>query len=458
MSAGADVGAPAPFSLLMRLFGDSDMAGVFSESASVDLWIRVEAELAAAQAAQSAISSAAARDVKAAADLLRADPPDIWAASANVGYPILALVRELDARTEADGTGRVHFGATTQDIMDTATAMQLRDATDVLVARLERLGAALAVLVEAHRSTVMAGRTHAQQAVPITLGMKFAVTLDQVACAIERLLTERKQVARISLFGAAGTSAAYGAGAGIVRSLVAARLGLHPADVPWHVARDAVFAQSANAVVAAEVGARLAREVIDLSRTEVGEVLEPAGVHRGASSTMPQKSNPILSEAIVGLAVSANAQLTAVGRAMEAGHERSAGEWQIEWHVLPQLFTLASSAVLRAAELAEQVVVDTAAIARNLAADHGLIMAEAYMIALSDAFGRERAHDLVSAACRRTRQERRPLIDVLLEDLDPGLHSLVAGITPEDYIGEADAICAATLHRWTTRPANGKKE
>lgn len=451
-------GVGSPFSLLTRLFGDPAMEAIYSEQSSLELWMRVEVALAAAQARLGTLSPEAAADIAAAAARALPQGASIWESAANVGYPILSIVRLIDSHAVSSGVGRVHLGATTQDIMDTANAIQLRDATDVLLDRLESWGDALARLVTAHRSTVMAGRTHAQQAVPISLGMKFSVVLEQVRRAHERLLHERSTVSMLSLFGAAGTSAAISGDSAQLRQLLADELALEATEVPWHVARDALFAQCANAVAAAEIAARFAREIIDLSRTEIGEVLEPGGAHRGASSTMPQKANPILSEAIVGFAVSANSLLSGIGRAMESGHERSAGEWQAEWHLVPQVMVLASSAVLRAAELADQVVVNEQAIARNLRADHGLLMAEAYMIALSDSMGRESAHDSVYAACVRTRAENIPLIDVLSSSLTAQQRALVTEIKPSDYIGRAESICDAALSAWTNRTTPPRRE
>jgi 3-carboxy-cis,cis-muconate cycloisomerase len=439
----------SPFSLLTRLFGDPAMEAIYSEQSSIELWMRVEVALAAAQARLGTLSHEAAADIAAAAERALPHGASIWESATNVGYPILSVVRLIDSHADADGVGRVHLGATTQDIMDTASAIQLRDATDVLLEHLVTWGDALARLVTTHRATVMAGRTHAQQAVPISLGMKFSVVLDQVRRAHDRLARERSSVAMLSLFGAAGTSAAISGDSARLRELLADELALKATEVPWHVARDALFAQCANAVSAAEVAARFAREIIDLSRTEIGEVLEPGGAHRGASSTMPQKANPILSEAIVGFAVSANSLLAGIGRAMESGHERSAGEWQAEWHLVPQVMVLASSALKRAGELADQLVVNEQAIERNLRADHGLLMAEAYMIALSDSMGRENAHDSVYAACVRTRAENIPLIEVLSGSLTAQQRAVVTEIRPADYIGRAESICDAAVSAWT---------
>jgi 3-carboxy-cis,cis-muconate cycloisomerase len=451
-------GTTMPFSLLTKLFGDSRMADIYSEQSNLELWFKVEVALASSQARHGAISHEAAEDIAKAAIAARSEASRVWDTAANVGYPILSVVRLLDSHAKSAGVGRVHLGATTQDIMDTAVAIQMRDATDLLEERLLVLGNALSFLVTEHKSTVMAGRTHAQQAVPISLGMKFSIVLEQVIRSWRRLEEERPRVAVVSLFGAAGTSAALGPGAADVRRTLAELLGLGHTEVPWHVARDGLYAQCANAVAAAEVAARFAREIIDLSRTEIGEVLEPSGAHRGASSTMPQKANPILSEAIVGFAISANSLMAGMGRTLEAGHERSAGEWQAEWHLIPQTMSLASSALLRAGELAQQLVVNTYAIERNLHADHGLLMAEAYMIALSDSMGREKAHDAVYAACAQTRRENTPLVDVLISSLGEKERTIVSELRPHDYIGQAEAICDIAAESWRAQVLSAKKK
>lgn len=451
MNDGMNVGAQAPFSLLMRLYGDAEMSACWSPERSLTLWAEVESALAQAQADVGVISREVADDISSAAEVsARTMADQVWPQAANVGYPILPVVRLVDDSATV-GKGRVHLGATTQDIMDSAVAIQMRDATDVLVARAAAVGDLLADLCETHAATVMAGRTHAQQAVPTTFGAKMAVFLEQLSRCIERLKSEQLTVARVSLFGAAGTSAALGAESTDVRERLAERLGLQPADVPWHVARDALFVQCANAVAASQVALRLAREVIDLSRTEVCEVTEAVGTHRGASSTMPQKSNPILSEAIIGFAVSASSLLPAMARAMEAGHERSAGEWQVEWHALPEVFVLASSALLQAEVLLAGLRVNTEAMRENLASDHGLLMAEAYMMALAGVLGRERAHDIVYSACLAARSTDRDLLTVLEESLPEADRLVVTRLQPEDYLGEAQSMCDRAVARWRVK-------
>jgi len=446
-------GSIAPFSLLMKLYGDTEMSACWSSGRALTLWAEVESALAQSQADMGVIPRKAADDISAAAGAAADRMADqVWSQAENVGYPILPVVRAIDDAATT-GKGQVHLGATTQDIMDSALAMQIRDATDLLVLRAEVVVDLLAALCDTHTATVMAGRTHAQQAVPTTFGAKMAVFLDQLSRCIDRLERERASTSRISLFGAAGTSAALGDRSKEVRERLAQRLGLEPADVPWHVARDALFVQSANAVALSQVTLRLAREVIDLSRTEVGEVAEAVGIHRGASSTMPQKSNPILSEAIIGFAVCASSMLPAMARAMEAGHERSAGEWQIEWQVLPELFVLVSSALLQTGALLAGLRVNRETMRENLNAYGGMLMSEAYLLALAGVIGREEAHELVYSACLTARSTNRDLHSVLEESLSESDRHLVARLQPEDYLGEAGNICAGAVARWRSRRA-----
>jgi 3-carboxy-cis,cis-muconate cycloisomerase len=437
-----------PFSLLTRLHVDPEMQAVFSEDRSIADWLTVERVLAEEQAALGHISGEEAAAVTAAAETAL-DRDALWRDAANVGYPILGLVRAVAGAIPDGVSERVHYGATTQDIMDTALALALRDALGRLEELVDVLGEALASLTAAHRGTVMPGRTHAQQAVPTTLGAKLAVFVAQLARHRERLGQALPRIAVLSLHGAGGTSAALGPDAPALRARIAGRLDLHVDDVPWHVARDGVVEFGQLCVQLAATAARLAREVIDLSRTEIGELSEASGHHRGASSTMPQKRNPIGSEAVVGLAVTAQALATALPRAAEAGHERAAGEWQVEWHVIPQVACLTAAALREAAEVVAGLGVDAEAMQRNLRADGGLIMAEAYMIALAPALGRQHAHDVVYEAAQDVRLRGLSLEDAVrarcgaLEDIGPLP-------TPSDYVGCALEACDTALATWRT--------
>ncbi|MEW1846830.1 adenylosuccinate lyase family protein [Nonomuraea angiospora] len=438
------------FKLLPELFGDGAMAEIFSAERAVLSWLRTEAALARAQAEEGVISEADARAIEAACVPATIDVERLWSEAVNVGYPILPLVRMISAALPEGPDGRVHYGATTQDIMDTGLALQMGEALDRLRALLGSFGGALARLVAEHAGTVIAARTHAQQAVPTTFGAKMAVLLAEVTRQRDRVGEAARRVRVVSLFGAGGTSAAMGERSRQVRERVAGMLGLATTEVPWHVARDGVAEFGVTCASLAATAARFAREVVDLSRTEVGEVREAGGHHRGASSTMPQKANPIGCEAVIGMSGTAGALSSGLFRAMEAGHERAAGEWQIEWYVVPLLAELAAGALATAAEVAAGLRVYPEAMRANLGAEGGLIMAEAYMMRLAPALGRERAHDLVYKAAHEARERGRALADALRDVAGPDdLASLGAlPIPPESYIGDAEAICAAALEAW----------
>ncbi|MER7504483.1 lyase family protein [Nonomuraea pusilla] len=438
------------FKLLPELFGDGVMAEIFSAERTVLAWLRTEAALAAAQAEAGVISRADAEAIAAACVPETIDVERLWIEAVNVGYPILPLVRMIAAALPEGPNGRVHYGATTQDIMDTGLALQMGEALDHLAVLTGAFGDAVARLVEEHAGTVVAARTHAQQAVPTTFGAKLAVLLAEVTRQRGRLAEAARQVRVVSLFGAGGTSAAMGERSRRVRGGVAARLGLRTTDVPWHVARDGVAQYGVTCASLSATAARFAREVVDLSRTEVAEVREAGGHHRGASSTMPQKANPIGCEAIIGMSGTAGALSSGLFRAMEAGHERAAGEWQVEWYVVPLLAELAAGALATAAEVASGLRVFPGAMRANLDAEGGLIMAEAYMMRLAPALGRERAHDLVYRAAQEARARGGALADALREVAAPAdlAHLGELPIPPESYIGDAREVCAAALAGW----------
>ncbi|MCW2878251.1 MAG: 3-carboxy-cis,cis-muconate cycloisomerase, partial [Sphaerisporangium sp.] len=255
------------FKLLPELFGDVGMARIFSADNTVLAWLRVEAALAQAQAQVGVLTESDAEAIAGACLLANVDVERLWREAVNVGYPILPLVRMIAAVLPEGPNGRVHYGATTQDIMDSGLSLQMGEALDHLGTLIEGFGDALAGLVEEHAGTVIAARTHAQQAVPTTFGAKAAVLLAEVARQRERLRTTARRVRVVSLFGAGGTSAALGEQAAAIRKGVAVRLGLRTTDVPWHVARDRVAEYGFACASVAATAARFAREIVDLSRT-----------------------------------------------------------------------------------------------------------------------------------------------------------------------------------------------
>ncbi|PRY39833.1 lyase family protein [Umezawaea tangerina] len=446
----------SPFSLLTHLAGDDEQLALFSAGSAVESWLAAERALARAQAEHGVIDQADADAIARAAVVGTVDADALWATARTVGYPILGLVRQISAALPEGPDGRVHYGATTQDVMDTGLALQLARSLAALDRRLGEVGDALAVRVAEHAGTVMAARTHAQQAVPTTFGATLAGLLAQLTRQRHRLAQAVPRVAVVSLFGAGGTAAALGPRSAAVRASMARGLDLFPADVPWHADRDGVAEFGWLCTTITATCARLARNVVDLSRTEIAEVFEPSGDHRGASSTMPQKANPISSEVVIGLSGAAGALASSLARIQEAGHERSAGEWQVEWQVVPQLAVLAGSALAGTLAVVRGMRVDADRMRANLELDGGLVMAEARMMSLAAAMGREHAHDLVHEAATRARRTGRALAEVLVEVAgEQGRAELLPDppVAAADYLGEAALIAEAAVRGWTATPA-----
>jgi len=412
----------------------------------------VERALAVVQAELGIIPADAAATIEREATAEKIDLPELRRHTRVVGYPILPLLQQVRASSPPDVARYLHWGATTQDIMDTGLALIVARALDRIDVLVRALGDALAAQAAEHRATVMAGRTHAQPAVPISFGAKLAVYLAELARHVERLRAVRARVAVVQLFGAAGTAAALGPESRELRRLLAARLSLGIVDIPWHTARDSLAETAFALAAAAATCGKLAREVIELSRPEIGEVREVGGHHRGASSTMPQKANPIESEAIVGLSVLAAQQVPALLAAMHAGHERAAGEWQVEWDAIPIVAAAAGGALAAAVRLVEGLQVFPERMRANLELEGGTIMAEALMMAAAPLIGHGPAHDLVYRASAAARAEAKPLAEIARRDLEPGLLSALPPLEelldPSRYLGETDAIVTAALELW----------
>jgi 3-carboxy-cis,cis-muconate cycloisomerase len=441
---------------LIRVFGDPRTAELLDSRATIRAWLQTERALAEVQAELGLIPADAARQIAEAAELADIDEALLADGMRLVGYPILPLIGQLSDAGSAELGAYIHWGATTQDIMDTGLALVLAGVIDRATELLEHVACAIAGLADTHRATVMTARTHAQPAVPTTFGAKCAIWLAEFARHRDRLATARTRACRISLFGAGGTAAALGDRSREVRTLVAARLGLGDASVSWHTARDSLAEVAFVLGAVSATCGKIAREVIDLSRPEIGELREAAGYHRGASSTMPQKANPIASEVVVGMSTLAAQQIPALIAAMSAGHERAAGEWQIEWDALPLAGALAAGALANTLEIVEGLAVYPDAMRANLLTDGGTIMAEAVMFRLAPAIGRTNAHDVVYDACSVVRERRIDLRTALEATLAPAQLALLAPIDdvldPATYLGEVDAMVDAALGMWGPGP------
>jgi len=433
-------------------FGSPEMRALFTAEASVRRWLEVEVALARAEAAVGIVPEAAAREIARAAEALAVDWPALERETALVGYPILPLVRQLAAACAGDAGGYVHWGATTQDIMDTAVVLQCRDALAVVERDLARLEAALADLARRHRDTVMAGRTHGQHALPITFGYKVAVWVAEVRRHRARCRELAPRLLVGQLAGAAGTLASLGTAGEAVQRGMMAGLGLDVPPIAWHVARDGLAELAAVLGMVCATGGKLGQEVALLARTEIGELEEGYRPGRGASSTMPQKRNPITSELLIAIARIARQEVGLALDAMAPDHERATGPWHLEWACLPALAVLAGGALGRALDLVGGLTVRPDRMAENLARTDGLIVAEAAMMALAPRLGRQRAHDVVSEACGEALGSGRRLADVLAarpevaavlspaavaEALDPRRYTGLAARFVDRVVGEA---------------------
>lgn len=424
-----------------NLFGADAMRAVFSERGQVQKWLDVEAALARVQGRLGIIPEEAAAEISAKADAALIDMALMREEVDRVGYAIMPLVHRLAALCEGDAGRYVHWGTTTQDIKDTGVVLQIRDALDLVEADLHAVRDGLARLAREYRDTPMAGRSHLQHALPVTFGYKAAVWLAPVERHLERLDQLRPRVLTGQFAGAAGTLASlHGRGLEVADALME-ELGLaHPA-IAWHTARDTIAETMAFLALVTGSLAKIATDVVLLTATETGEVFEPFAPGRGGSSTMPQKRNPVSSELILACAKQVQSRTALVMDSMAADLERSTGPWHVEWAALPEAFVLASGALAQARFLVEGLRVDPEAMRANMDLTRGLIVSEAVMMGLAPALGRQAAHDLVYEACRIATDERRALLDVLLDmpevtaKLDRD--ALAALCEPGNYVGEA---------------------
>jgi 3-carboxy-cis,cis-muconate cycloisomerase len=408
----------------------------------------VEAALARVQGRLGIIPAEAAAAITAAARVENLDDAAMAASVRNVGYPVVGVVAGLSRAAGAHG-GWTHWGATTQDIMDTATVLQVRAGLALVRADLVALVEALVRQARAHRDTLMAGRTHLQHALPMTFGLKLATWLAPLLGHVRRLDELRPRACVVQFGGAAGTLASLGSDGVAVMEGLGAELGLAVPPAPWHVGRDGLAEAVSSLGLLCGSLAKIATDVILLAQNEVAELTEPYVPGRGQSSTMPQKRNPIASEYILASARGVQALVPLMQGAMAHNHERATGPWQAEPLAIGQAFVLAHGAVLHARSIAEGMVVDTARMRANLDLTGGLIVAEAVMMGLAPVLGREAAHHVVKDGCDRALAERITLAEALGRDsrvttrLDAA--AIARLVDPARYLGSAGAFVDRVL-------------
>ncbi|MFV2947196.1 class-II fumarase/aspartase family protein [Pseudomonas japonica] len=436
--------------LFRDMFGTAEMRAVFSDKALIERYIEVEIALAKAEARCGVIPAEAAVQIAELARFESLDLAHMQHETEIVGYPILPLVEQLS--TLCGEAGRyVHWGATTQDIMDTAVVLQVRAALAIVERDIQAVRSLLAGLAAQYRDTPMAGRTHLQHALPITFGYKVAVWLSMFDRHAERLVELRPRVEIGQFAGAAGTLASLGDKGLEVQEALMAELGLGVPQATWHVARDGL-AETLNflGLVTGSLG-KVALDVMMMMTSELGEVYEPFVKGRGASSTMPQKRNPISCELMYAAAKGVRQQAGLMLDAMIQDFERSTGPWQAEWVAIPEAFALSAASLGQAKFMLAGLEVRTERMRQNLDMTRGLIVAEAVMMGLAPALGRQVAHDVVYAACRVANDDGISLLDALLvrpEVTDRLERAELERLTdPANYLGLAPQMVDRALAR-----------
>ncbi len=452
---------PQSGATLGPFFSSRAMAEVFSDEARIQAMLDVEAALARAQAACGLIPRDAADAIGKAAIAANFDATELGGAAleaGNLAVPLVKTLTALVARSDKDAARWVHWGGTSQDIIDTGLVLQMRRGVGALTGQIETLGGTLAQLAEAHAETPMIARTLMQQAIPTSLGSKAAGWLAALTRAEQSLRACADRVLVLQFGGAAGNLAAFGADAARLARALAGELGLALPDQPWHAQRDRIAEMGCALAVLLGGLAKTGRDLALMAQTEIAEFSEPAEGGRGGSSAMPHKANPVACARIIAAAKRAPGLASALLAAMDQEHERGLGGWHVEWEVLPELFRLASAALESACFAARHGRFDTIRMRTNLDLTSGLVMAEAVSMALAAKLGNAAAHAAVGRAARQAIAEKLALRDCLAADPEIAPHfggaELDSLFTAENHLGSAPDFArrAAAIWRHRTEP------
>jgi 3-carboxy-cis,cis-muconate cycloisomerase len=453
---------PASGTLLGPLFSTEAVASVFSDTARLQAMLDTEAALADAEAAAGVIPAAAAQAIGAACRAELFDLEALGRAAVDGGNPAIPLVKALTAKVaERDpGAARwVHWGATSQDIIDTGLVLQIRAALPLIDTDLEALCDALAALAERHADTPLSGRTLMQQAVPTTLGVKAAGWLAGIAHSRTRLAEAGRAALTLQFGGAAGTLAALHDKGPAVAAAMAQRLGLTFPDLPWHTQRER--AADLGCAVALMIGSlgKFARDLALMAQTEIREFSEASGDGKGGSSAMPHKTNPVGCARVLAAARRAPGLAATLLAAMDQEHERALGGWHAEWQALPDLFGLAAMASAAARDLAEHGQFHTDAMRANLGVTGGLIMAEAVNVAIGERIGKSAAAALIEKAVGRAKTEHLPLAKALAAEPGIAQHFSASDLDrllePANYLGAAPEMARGAAKQYHAKKGAG---
>jgi len=433
------------------IFTTPAMREVFSDERRTAYYLEIEVALARAQSRLGIIPEKAAHEIERQCRIENIDLARLKQQTERIGYPILGVVQQIIGLC-ADGLGEwCHWGATTQDITDTAAIMQIRAALELVEKDMEAIAAALADLSRRYRDTPMAGRSNLQQAVPLTFGFKTAALLGAMQRHRERLAQLRPRVLVGEFGGAVGTLASLGADGLKVQAAMMEELGLGQPDIAWHTVRDRIGEVACFLGLLTGTLGKISMDVKLLMQTEVAEVYEPFHEARGSSSTMPQKRNPISCLYIHSTVALVRQHVAALLEAAVTDHERSTGPWEIEWISLPEIFLLSSGALAQTKLLVSGLEVDADRMRANLDLTRGMIVSEAVMMGLGPHLGRQRAHDLVYDICRKVSATGVPLVELLAQNAEISKHLTRAELDkmcdPAGYLGLAGEMVDRVLAR-----------
>jgi 3-carboxy-cis,cis-muconate cycloisomerase len=438
-------------SIFQGIFTTDAMRHVWSDENRTAKYVEIERALAIVQGRLGLIPREAADEIVSHCRMEEIDMARLRQQTERIGYPILGVVTQINQLCRDKLGEYVHWGATTQDITDTATVLQIREALELVDAELAAIAQAMARLAKDHRLTPVIGRSNLQQAIPVTFGYKMAGLLSAILRHRERLAQLRERVLVGEFAGAAGTLASLQTGAMETQAGLCAELGLKQPTIAWHTIRDNIAETGALLGLIGGTLGKLSMDVKLMMQTEVGEVFEPYHHGRGSSSTMPQKRNPIASCYIHAAISVVRQHAAALMDAMVADHERSTGPWEIEWIVLPETFCLIAGALKQSRAVLEGLEVDAAAMMRNIEMTGGLVMSEAVMMGLGPFIGREYAHDLVYDLCRESLAAKTPLIELLAAHPEIRRHvdraALERMLDPANYLGQSGVMVDRVLQR-----------
>jgi 3-carboxy-cis,cis-muconate cycloisomerase len=437
----------APSSLLTPLISSAAMRAILDDRARLQRMLDFEVALARAEAAIGVIPALASDQIANAAKAERYDVKALGeeaVASGNIAIPLIKALTAEVAKADASAAGYVHWGATSQDVLDTAQVLELKAAIDALITDLNKAIDGFTALTGRHRRTAAVGRTWTQHALPMPFGLKLAGYAAALARSRERLRRLRREALVLQFGGAVGTLAALNDRGLDVAERLAALLDLPLPEAPWHSHRDRLAeVASALAILTGTCG-KIARDVSLLMQTDVAEAFEPAAPGRGGSSTMPHKRNPTAAATALAAATIAPNLLATIMAAQVQEHERAMGGWQAEWPTFPALALVTSGALAAIVDIAQGLEVDSERMRVNLAQTRGLIMAEAVAFALGTKLGKPEAHRIVAEASRKAIAAKRNLQDVLAEDdqvtLSLSVGELAKLFEPMGYQGSAQTF------------------